>query len=706
MTVPNVDIKAVSDDQEGPDYEALAAFLDGEESRADDGETQEERAAALDAYNGLPYGDEEEGRSQVVTRDVAEVVDTMTAELVRVMVGTDRAVEIQVPEADQQQERQPGQPKPPSLSDIVTAAVSQEFYQGQDGYTVIHDWIKAGLLEKTSTCKVCVEEQDPIRREAVLTVEQMIQMESEGAKFIAAVPMDATETQFGVAWLEEQPPIFRDYVTPNEEFKVAMDARDLDKDCVYSAYVMPKTITDIAEMGLPIDDIADDGYSSEDDILRAARDKNRGDPYQSGDYRTGSNRRVWLREEYAKYDVDGDGLSELIKVFRVGTHILDAEPVDEQPGVVWCPYRMPGRIIGQSLADKTMDIQRVNSVVMRQTLDGFYLANKPRTYLSESAMGVSTVDDLLNPNIGSIIRYVGQVAPATQSSNFDMSAPLALMEKLMGDKESRTGITRLNQGMDQDALNKTASGTKAMMQKGELMSDYVARNFAEAFARLMLKKYRLMRKFGRPMDVVVDGEVVRTDPRTWPESAKTAVRVGLGSGNKDQRIAYRMQLLGIAQEALAGGSRTFNDETLYNNIKGFIADTNLGTVRDLAVDPASLPPEEEKPDPAMVEVQAKAQLEAAKIDQQAQQAQAENALKAQQNDYDLQAKREKAALDENLARQKAEFEADLAERQFAFESALAMRQAEFNEEMARHSAAVKAEQDALPKKREGGDLDK
>ncbi|WP_370309286.1 portal protein [Sphingobium abikonense] len=686
---------------EGPDLETFAAFLDGEETKADDAHIQDERANAIDFYNGEPYGDEEDGRSQVVTRDVAETVDHMTSEILRVMTSGERAVEFDIAEDGPAPEPEPGKPRPPTTAEIVTAAVTREFFQGQDGYQVLHDWIKAGLIEKTSTCKVCVEEQPPKRREAVVTPEELAMLPIE--------PVQAVEIgdgTFGIAWLEPQPVLFRDYVVPNEEFRVAQDARDLDDDCAYSGYLMPKTISQLREMGLDVpDDLAgNDVNGSDSDILRNARDRDR-DTYWTSD-RDGPNRRVWLREEYSRFDLNGDGVSELLKSFRVGHSILETEEVEEQPGVIWCPYPMPGRIIGQSLADKVMPTQRVASVVLRQTLDGFYLANKPRTYLSESAIGDTTIDDLLTPNIGSIIRYVGAAKPETHSSTFDMGSALALMEKLMGDKESITGITRLNQGIDADALNKTATGTAMMQAQGQLMTEYVARNFANAFARLMLKKYRLMRRFGSRMTVMVDGAMYETDPQQWPEDANVVVRVGLGSGRKDQRIAYRQMILGIAQQALQGGSRMFSDENLYNNVKGLIADMNLGPASQLITDPTTLPPEEEQEDPKLIEVKAKAHIEAAKVDQAARQAQAENMIKSQQAEYDLAAKREKAALDEQLARDKADFEADLALRQFEFESQLALRQQEFNERMAQKAHEAKEASAELPNKRPGGDLDK
>src|SRR3546814_8732251 len=81
---------------------------------------------------------------------------------------------------------------------------------------------------------------------------------------------------------------------------------------------------------------------------------------------------------------------------------------------------------------------------------------------------------------------------------------------------------------------------------------------------------------------------------------------------KDQRLQYRMTLLEIAQQALQGGSRIFNDEKLYNIVKGMIADANLVSAREYLVDPAPLPPEQDKPDPETLKVQANAMLEANK----------------------------------------------------------------------------------------------
>ena len=53
------------------------------------------------------------------------------------------------------------------------------------------------------------------------------------------------------------------------------------------------------------------------------------------------------------------------------------------------------------------------------------------------------------------------------------------MEYLEGQKENRTGITRYNQGLDANSLNKTATGISAILGQSAQRLELVARMFAE-----------------------------------------------------------------------------------------------------------------------------------------------------------------------------------------------------------------------------------
>lgn len=693
----------------------FVAFLREEETRSRDDNLDDERALALSMYNGEPFGDEEEGRSQLVTRDVAEVIDYMTVSILDTMVSGDKAVEFE--HANKQAAEQ------------ATAAITRDYRQGRSGYRFLHDWIKAGLLEKASIAKVIVEEQPPKRIEATVSVDELSMLQEQGAEIIAAD--EKPDGTFTIAIAEPQPPKFREYVSPNEHTGFANDATDLDEDCVYLRFSEPKSLSQLAQMGFDTE-----GLSGEPDIdtsgLSQARDGAAMAWRSTGDNRTGPNRRVMFHEEYSQYDLDGDGIAERILSHRVGSEILardgqfSIQPIEDQPGVSWCPFPMQHRIVGQSLADKVMDIQVTRSTGLRMVFDNFYQGIAPRTTISESAIGDNTIDDLLTTRAGAIIRYKGATPPAPYVLPVMAGDAMNLLEFMAGERESRTGITRLNQGLDPDAMNKTATGMAMQASQGQQIELYVARNFAEGFARLVLKKYNLMRQFGGPMELVIDGEAVTVDPREWPEDMNVIARVGLGSGSKEQRLQHRMVLLQVAQQALAGGSRIFTDDNLYNNIKGLVADANLGSVRELVTDPATLGEVEEQPDPAMLKAQADSMIAAQKLELDKQGAEAKHMLAAEQMQVDAQLKREAQAADLEatreqaaakiqlmrdeaaakiaLDRERAAAEADLAIRQQEFEMNMAREQMVLQREQAAHKADI--DEQSVAKKRPGGDLDK
>ncbi len=558
-----------------PDF---LAFLKNEEARAEDSDTDDRREVAISFYNGELFGDEEEGRSQLVTRDVAEVVDYMTVSLLRTVASGDRVVEFEGRTSAQDQ-----------YSDDATEIIAQTFMRRQKGYQLLHDWVKAGLIEITGVVKTYPEPQ-PKKRRALQNVSalQLAMAQQQGVEVIEAEETGEFDEQgtplFNVTVLQEQPPKFCDHAVPNEEFRCAPDARDLDSS-VYLAHLPPKTISDLVTMGFRKADVEDlEHVAVEDGTLARVRDGNR----DTNIDRQGANTLLNYREEYVLYDLNGDGIAERLMVHRVGNHVLAVEEVEDHPFEEWCPFPMPHRRIGQSLAEKVMDIQRTRSVVLRNTMDGFYASNKPVTYVHEDSMGDSTVEDILSPAHGKLVRWRGAVPPTERTNYFDPGSGLSMLEQLVGERESRTGITRLNQGLDADALNKTATGTALMQAQGQQIEEYLARNFAEAMARLFAKKLKIMKRYGGIQPLRVDGEFREVDPTLWDEDMDLAIRVGLGSGRKDQRLSNRMQLLEIQKLCIQSGLRIVSEEHIYNSLKGIAADAGLGNVNDFAADPAQL----------------------------------------------------------------------------------------------------------------------
>jgi hypothetical protein len=282
---------------------------------------------------------------------------------------------------------------------------------------------------------------------------------------------------------------------------------------------------------------------------------------------------------------------------------------------------------------------------------------------------------------------------------------------MKGERESRTGITRLNQGLDADTLNKTASGQASLQAQGQQIEEFVARNFAESLSRLFVKKMKLMKDHAAPISMRVDGAYKTADPSKWPDDMDIVIRVGLGSGCKEQRMAYRMQVAEMQADAFPLGLAT--KKHLFNTGAGFIRDANLGDPNDYFQDPDS-PPEidpqtgepvqkEEQPNPEMVKVQGEQQMAQAKFEAEQQASQAKLALMREESQMKLQLQREDAAQEAQLARDKAAFEAEQDEARMQQEFNLAQRRIVMEQQLASHKASL-AEQSVLSKNRPGGSL--
>lgn len=623
-------------------------------------------------YEAQPFGNEVDGRSQVVLPDVQETIDYMAQSVLRTFVSGDRTVEFEaVDEADEQ------------AADDATAGINYTFMRQQDGYRILHDGLYDGLLKKIGIFKTVVETSEKVSRETVILDPVQLGELPDGVELEGATENEdgSVTAQLKITRVEKR---FVDYAVPKQEFRFSPKARHED-EADYLAHVCEKTRSDLVEMGFDRDQVYALPTTNKfrlDDV--ESRDLDR----EWDDESSAALERVLLCEEYARIDVDGDGIAERVKVYRVENEILiDAatgdysiETVDEQPFAVFCPFPRPHRLVGYSLADKVLDIQLVRSFVARQLMDGMAFANMPRPVVDMSLADETTISDILNPIPGSPIRARGGAAAVQPfQSGFDVGKSLQVLEWITGERESRTGITRLNQGLDADTLNKTATGTALMQAQGQQGEEMIARQLAETMARLFLKKYRLMRAEGETFKVKVDGQYREVDPAQWPEDINIVVRVGLGSNSKDKRIGYRMAMGDALNASVAAGFST--QEHVFKWFDGMARDTGIGQGDDFCTDPAKMGPQPEKPDPEMAKVQAEqqkteAQLQldqakaSAQVETDRMKAQAQIEVMREKHSLEMQQAREKAAQEMQLAREKMVMEANLAREQMAVKASV------------------------------------
>src|SRR5262245_54240211 len=93
------------------------------------------REEALNYYDRAPYGDEQEGHSQVVTSEFADVIESIMPGLMRVFTSTDEAAEFT-----------PAAPGEERWAREASAYVPHVFMRQNDGFRILYWLIKDTLM--------------------------------------------------------------------------------------------------------------------------------------------------------------------------------------------------------------------------------------------------------------------------------------------------------------------------------------------------------------------------------------------------------------------------------------------------------------------------------------------------------------------------------------------------------------------------------
>ena len=513
-------------------------------------ETVEQRTKAINYYNRYEYGNEIDGRSKIVTGEVAEVVDGALPQLMRIFTGSD--------ELGRFEPRMPGDEE---FAKQATELTNYVFFNDNDGVILMHNWMKDALLQKNGIVKYWWEDsEDPTNEEytglnaeelTLLFADNEMELISQETEEVGIDPMGMPILSYNVV-IKKKKEVGKVCVenVPPEEFLIAKRDKSL-KTARFVAHRTVKTRSDLIAMGYPQDQV--DKMPAYNDLTytpeRVARYSagEMPDETQSLDF---SMQEVELFECYIRTDFDDDGIAELRKVVYAGDQIIDNEETDHIPFASICPIPMPHKFFGQSLADRAMDIQLIKSTITRQILDNLYLTNMPRVTALD---GQVNLDDLLTSSPGGVVRIKSQGAvqplsvPATAAQSFPM---LDYMDQVL---QKRSGVTQTSQGLDPNILqNTTATAIAAMQQAGSGKIEMIARIFADTGVKdLFAGIFHLILKYqDKPRVIRLRGKYVSIDPREWKNNYDVTVNVGLGTGSQDQKMAMAAMVMQKQEQIL------------------------------------------------------------------------------------------------------------------------------------------------------------
>ena len=655
----------------------LSAHLEQEISAAlgyKDGKLTEQRSDALDRYYGKKYGNEQEGRSQIVTRDVADVIEWIMPSLMKIFTSGDKVVQFE-----------PQGPEDVEMAKQSTDYVNYVIMRQNPGFSTIYQWFKDALLQKNGVVKHYWDDSSETLREEYknLTEEEFMALlmdDNVDVKEHTQNGGEEDEMSLQPEQVTHDVVVSRTYTdgqvriepVPPEEFLIDKYAKTIDT-ARFVAHRVKRTKSELIQQGYPKSKIENVFNNDEANYKaeRLSRFSHEQDNSPEGDIDDG----IWVTECYLKVDFDNDGIAELRKVTKVGDELLDNEAVDSVPFSSLTPIPMPHKFYGLSIYDLISDLQLIKTTLMRNLLDNMYLTNNGRYEVVE---GQANLDDLMTSRPGGIVRVrtPGAVnplgTPQLDQNSFNM---LGYLDSI---REERTGVSKNSMGLSEGGLksHQTATGVGQVMTAAQQKIELIARIFAETGMKdLAQSVYMLVQKFEKPEKLVrLNNEWTTLYPHEWKTKMDCTAQVGLGFGNKDMnlmhlgRLSQTIQM--IAQHPAAG--MLLKPKNVYNLVAEQIKAMGMKNVDDFITDPGDQDVQQQQgPSPEEQAKQAEAQLKQQELQVKMQKIQQESALKQQEMQIDaqiaqqdLELKQQEASVDMQIKAQELEIKkAELALKQ-------------------------------------------
>lgn len=523
--------------------------------------------------------------SSLTSSDVADTIEWIMPSLMKIFFGGQSIIQIQGTQED----------------DVTNAETMQELidYQIQrrnKGFLKFHNWMKYALITNMATAKCYWErETKPAAYVQQMTAPEMemLQMQNQRAKILEAE--EIAPGLFNVKWQEEkviknQPVI--DFLLASE-FRFAPDARDVD-DLDFSEHVQAVTLDAIRRKVKSGEyrKLTEDDEKKLDSLTYTNLDeKTRRWTYkQSWEANDDTpNKKVEIRETYLRYDVDEDSLLEDVIIWWSGDIILRIEEntVGRHPFFSLSPTLDPHQLFAErGFSEMIAQIQHLKTALLRLLVYNITLANTPQAAVDMTKF--QDIDDLLEGR--QYWRVNGDphnaVFPIPNSQIHPLTMPF--MEYLEGQKENKTGITRYNQGVDANSLNKTATGVSMIMGAANQRLELIARIFAETGFVQLFRYIAMLNQMYIDDDttILLTNKTLRINPANLAGDFDFVISAGIGTGTKETNVQQLQLLLGMYPQLLQMGIAT--PQNVYKCVKKLVEEMGYKNSDDYVTDPQQL----------------------------------------------------------------------------------------------------------------------
>ncbi|MBN2932837.1 MAG: hypothetical protein JTJ30_12760 [Catenibacterium mitsuokai] len=523
--------------------------------------------------------------SSLVSTDVADTIEWALPSLMKVFTGSDEVITIQgVTEEDDQN------------AEVMQSLLVYQLQRQNKFFPILYNWMKDALITGMGIIKCYWERTEGYTPETA-------QLNADALKLLAQTGVEITSVEgpdvmgdFTVTWnspyyIKNSPKLENILVS---EFLYSPDAKNLE-DANFVAHRKKVTMSHLRQkeregIYANVDMVHPDNgpvswiTDQVEDVI--------GDHYTPlhNNQQDKAREEVTIYECYTKIDFNGDGILEDMIITIAGDVILRAEPnyMGRHPFFSISPTKDPHRIwVKRSYAELIGELQDMKVALTRQIVQNIALTNDPKMILAEDSINISDYIEgrkVIRKKPGSSMGDVAMAMPVNQLS----PQTFQFLEYLEGQKENRTGITRYNQGLDANSLNKTATGISAILGQSAQRLELVARMFAETgISELFRFMVSLNQKFVDQETVVrLTNKQLRISPDDLNGNFDLVVNAGISISTKESTIMTLQTMLTALMQTQAAGIPIVTPQNIYNLFKKWIESAGFKNYNDYVTDPA------------------------------------------------------------------------------------------------------------------------
>ena len=474
-------------------------------------------------------------KSSFISTDVRDAVLMMLPSLVRIFAASENVISLV-----------PRTPQDDAMAEQATTYVNYVFWQDNPGFLTLYGAFKDALTVKTGYIKWWTDNSKSIKRKQFVNITmqqlQMLLSEDPSAKVLPG-SLQQNETGGLDVTIEatENKPITRVEGVPPEEMRLDRYARTFSKSRIVG-HERIVSIDELTAMGYPRDQAAN--YLQTQDVHNFTMEAMIRNPGRGMSTRVGDG--VLYGEWYVRVDTDGDGVAELRYICTMGEDhaIVRDEPANRIKVALFSCDPISHTLVGDSIADLTIDIQRIKTNMTRGVLDSLAESINPRTVVNELT---TNLDDALNDDLGAVIRTRGDPQNAVQfaTTPFVGQQALPVLQYLDAVQQRRTGLSDAARGLDPKQLqSSTQIGVEAIINGQQERTELVARVLAETGYRDLFHGLfnEIVENENQQRTLRVNGNWQVYDTSMFDADMSVEVNPTLGKGSDTVRMMTLQQI--------------------------------------------------------------------------------------------------------------------------------------------------------------------